>query len=79
MVAQGKLSEIIGSGGVQLDQYIRLIGINRAIEDRMTKLSSEEKAVLTNYAAGINKVADNIKVYPVEFYLLWSSFEPWTI
>ena len=57
MVAQGRLSEIIGSGGVQLDQFIRLIGINRAIEDRMTKLSSEEMAVLTNYAAGINKVA----------------------
>ena len=57
MVAQGRLSEIIGSGGVQLDQFIRLIGINRAIEDRMTRLSSEEMAVLTNYAAGINKVA----------------------
>ena len=79
MVSQGRLSEIIGSKGIYLDQYVRLIGIKRAIEDRVTKLSSDEMVVLTNYAAGINKVAQNIKVYPLEFYLLWSSFEPWTI
>ena len=56
-VAQGRLSEMIGSDGIQLDKFVRLIGITRALEDRMTKLSSEDKAVLTNYAAGINKVA----------------------
>jgi len=26
----------------------------------------------------VNKVAQNIVIYPIEFHLLWTSFEPWT-
>ena len=31
-----------------------------------------------NYAAGINKVVEKIQVYPMEFQVLMTSFEPWT-
>ena len=34
--------------------------------------------MLENYAAGVNKVVENIVAYPPEFQITWSSFEPWT-
>jgi hypothetical protein len=35
--------------------------------------------VYENYAAGINKVASNVQMWPFEFYLLWVDFEPFTV
>ncbi len=48
-------------------------------EARIVSLPKEEEAVFLNYAAGINKVVENIKVYPAEFSILFTSFEPWTV
>ena len=45
----------------------------------MEKLSKDEEAVFINYAAGINKVVENLKVYPMEFHIMMSSFEPWSV
>lgn len=78
MLGQGRLSELVGSEGVQLDKYIRTIGVTRATEERLFNLQPDELASLTNYAAGINKVVDNLKTYPLEFHALFTSFEPWT-
>ena len=33
---------------------------------------------LDAYAAGVNDFIKNMKVYPLEFYILWTDFEPWT-
>lgn len=79
MLAQGRISELIGSEGLQIDKYIRKIGITRATEARIASLPKEEEVVFLNYAAGINKVVENIKVYPAEFQILFASFEPWTV
>ena len=78
-VAKGNLSTLIGSPGVQLDQYLRIMGVVRALDARMDSLTPEERIVLTNYAAGVNKVVEELKVYPVEFQLLFTRFERWTI
>ena len=45
----------------------------------MNNLSKDEEAVFINYAAGINKVVENLKVYPMEFHIMMSSFEPWSV
>jgi len=79
LVAQGRLSELIGSQGVGLDRYVRQVGVLRALEARLETLPAEDNAVLLNYAAGINKVAENLQVYPWEFHILFTSFEPWTV
>jgi len=50
----------------------------RAVEARLASLPLVELAVLKNYAGGINKVVENIKVYPLEFHVLFTSFEPWS-
>jgi len=55
------------------------LGITRAVESKFEYITEEESAIYVNYAAGINKVAENLKVYPMEFYVLMTSFEPWTV
>ena len=44
----------------------------------MKHIRPDEQVLLENYAAGINKVVDNLVVYPPEFAVTWSTFEPWT-
>lgn len=79
MIAQGRVSELIGSEGIKIDKYVRQLGITRAAQSRFESMSAEESAIYVNYAAGINKVVENLKVYPMEFFVLMTSFEPWTV
>ena len=78
MIGQGRLSELIGSEGIEIDKYIRQLGVVRAAKADLAELDPDERASLVNYAAGINKVVENIKVYPFEFQVLMTSFEPWS-
>ena len=43
----------------------------------MKHIKPEDMTVLENYSAGINKVLENMVVYPPEFQITWSTFEPW--
>ena len=36
------------------------------------------KCRLELYSQGVNDCVANMPVLPVEFYLLWADFEPWT-
>ena len=76
-LAQGRMSEIFGAETVIIDKFIRTIGLTRGLEAYMETISQEDLDTFSNYAAGINKVVENIVVYPPEFQILWSSFEPW--
>ena len=76
-LAQGRLSEIFGAETIPIDTFIRTIGIPRAIEANMKSIDQDDLDAFENYAAGINKVVENIVVYPPEFKLLWNSFDPW--
>lgn len=49
------------------------------VENYITRVTDEERLILENYVAGINKVAENLHVYPLEFYIFWHNFEPFTI
>lgn len=62
-----------------IDKYVRQIGLNRATDAAVKSLSADERVALQNYAAGVNKVVENIAVYPLEFQLGYFDFEPWTM
>lgn len=47
-------------------------------DDFMTKISNEDLLLLKNYAAGVNKLVEQLHVYPLEFYLFWTGFEEFT-
>lgn len=77
-MAQGRLSEIFGPETLQIDKYVRTMGIPRMTDDMMDKISPDDLLLLTNYASGVNKLVEQLHVYPLEFYLFWSSFEEFT-
>ena len=54
------------------------MGLPRAIEEHTKNLRQDDLDALKNYAAGVNKVRDNIVAYPREFMILWTNFEEWT-
>ena len=60
LLAQGRISELIGSNGVNLDKYIRQLGVIRVLDARMQSLTPEENTILMNYAAGVNKVVKEL-------------------
>ena len=66
-LAQGRLSEVLGPSTVEVDRYVRLIGLPRAIDEHMKNVRQDDLDVMINYAAGVNKVRENIIVYPAEF------------
>lgn len=56
-----------------------MIGINKDAADLASILSDEDREFYQNYADGVNFCVENMKVYPPEFYILWTDFEPWTV
>ena len=66
-LSQGRLSEILGPETVMIDRYVRLMGLPRAIEAWMQTIETKDLDLLNNYAAGVNKVKENMVVYPPEF------------
>lgn len=52
------------------------MGLTRMVENYIKIMNDEDKLILLNYCAGINKVAENLHVYPLEFYMFWQDFEP---
>ena len=78
LLAQGRLSELLGPLGLQIDKHIRSVGIVRAAKDFIEHLDEEERHSVQMYTEGINKAVASMKVYPAEFYFFWTDFEDWT-
>lgn len=53
-VGQGRLSEIVGDGGLEMDQLMRALNVYEAAKESVATLSEEAVGVLQAYADGIN-------------------------
>jgi len=77
-VAEGRLSEILGSKVLEFDKLFRTIGINRFAYSWYNNISPKSKDILTAYTNGVNKFIethqDNLSV---EFDALCYKPEPW--
>ena len=78
-LTSGRLAEIVGPDGVPVDRYVRTIGMPRAARSILEGLNDTERNFLQNYCNGVNKAAKNVKLYPAEFYILFTGFEEFTI
>jgi len=78
-VSSGRLSEIFGATTLQMDRFLRTVGLRRAAEAEWTAQETEAGAAAEAYAEGVNAF---IAMYrgrlPVEFTLLRFRPEPWT-
>ncbi len=74
----GRLSEVLGSGTLHLDRYMRTLGVGRLAEADFETLSDEVQDALVAYAAGVNAfLAEAGGALAPEFELLLHEPEPW--
>ncbi|WP_368744859.1 penicillin acylase family protein [Desertibaculum subflavum] len=78
-IAAGRLAEIFGSRAVEIDRVMRTLGLRRHAEAAVAHLSSEGRASLEAYAAGVNAfLGGATRLLPLEFLALGVTPEPWT-
>jgi penicillin amidase len=74
--AEGRLSEFAGPGALDIDRYMRTLGLAHAAETDVRALDPRSRAALEAYAAGVNAAADSHPL-PIEFKLLQYGWDPW--
>ena len=77
-IAAGRLAEILGSGALETDRFLRTLGLRRAAEANLKHYAPETLGVLHAYASGVNAFLATNPVLPPEFWLLRLTPEPWT-
>jgi penicillin amidase len=79
-LAAGELSEVIGKTTLDADREARRLRMRRVAEDHAKSMGPDERAVLAEYARGINYyIQQNRGKYSVEFAILRYDPRPWTI
>jgi penicillin amidase len=67
-----------GQTTVDLDHFIRLIGVRRTARASLSRLSEKLSNLLLAYSEGVNRyIETHLKCLPVEFRLLRYEPEPW--
>jgi len=66
-IGSGRLSEMFGEGQVDTDKFLRTLGWRQTAEQEYAMLSPESKAILDDYAAGVNAYIQSRE--PVELSL----------
>ena len=77
-VAAGRLSEVVGPGGLETDRFMRTLGVRRAAQANLAHLDEETRAALDAYVSGVNAFLATRPVLPPEFFLLRTSPGPWS-
>lgn len=74
----GRLSEVLGEATLEMDRFVRTLGLNRAAEDEVHALPPETQAALAAYAAGVNAYMRSQQGrWSLEFTLLRFAPQPW--
>jgi penicillin amidase len=74
----GRLSEVMGKQTLQLDRWLRTLGMRRVAEQEGALLDASVRAELEAYAAGVNARIAQGRL-PIEFTLLRYQPEPWSV
>jgi penicillin amidase len=79
-VAAGRLAEAVGEPGIEVDKFIRTLGIPQATAEVARSLSPAARADYEAYAAGVNAyLITRGGALPLEFMLLGVEPEPWRV
>jgi len=78
-IGSGRLAEAFGEPALETDKFLRALGVKRAAKVQWTHSSTQAKAAINAYTAGINAyLAQAMKARPPEFVLTGIQPEPWT-
>ena len=77
--AMGRLSEVLGEDGLELDTIARTIGLNRIAAAQWRQTSASTRILVEAFTSGVNAFLEESKrSLPIEFDLLDYQPEPWT-
>ncbi len=76
-IAAGRLAEVVGSGALETDRFLRTLGVRRAAEANLRVYDAETRQVLEAYASGVNAFLATRPVLPLEFWMTRIDPEPW--
>ena len=78
-VARGELSEYVGAMGVEMDRFMRTVGLQRAAAGFREGLAPDSLAALEAFCAGVNAYISRRSLrLPFEFLFMGGRPEPWT-
>jgi penicillin amidase len=78
-IGAGTLSAVLGSGTLEIDLFMRTLGLRRAAEQEAALLEDDTRAILQAYADGVNAYVDTHRSrLPLEFTILGVDPAPWT-
>ena len=79
-VVRGETAEIFGKASLEQDKYWRKYGFSQIAEESIQNYKPEMRAVLDNYARGVNAYISTIDEasLPIEFKILQYKPRPWT-
>lgn len=78
-IAYGRLSEMIGPAGVEIDHALRIIDFPRAVPDILRRLPDDTRQWLAGFVTGINQYLHAESPLPHEFDLFGLGREPWRV
>lgn len=78
LLAQGRLSEMVGGVAVDMDAFMRTLGLPQIIKDKVATTPPEIHTALEVFAQGVNAYIEEHKSdLPIEFTLSAYKPEPW--
>ena len=79
-IASGTMAEILGKDALDIDLFLRTLGVRRSAQRQVDHLDTATRAALRRYADGVNAfLAQRRGALPVEFLLTGApSPQPWT-
>ncbi len=75
----GRLSEVVGPGTLPIDRFMRVMNFRHQAEAQQAHLSQETLDGLEAYTEGVNAYLETDPVLPLEFHIMRSSPEPWSV
>ena len=77
-IAAGRLSEVVGTQTLDIDRFLRTLGVHHHAERTYPNLTPAARNVLDAYSAGVNAyLRGNGGPLPPEFLILRHTPEPW--
>lgn len=78
-LAYGRLSEMVGPIGFNIDHTLRIVQFNRAVPEIIATLPEQTRKWLEGFVTGINHYLANVEKLPHEFKLFNLKRENWSI
>lgn len=78
-IGQGRVSEMMGPLGTEIDRALRTLDIPRAVPEILAQLPEDTRRWLESFCAGVNHAVTHIPAEPPDFPMLGLTREPWQV